>query len=374
MEPKNICIITSNNFYSSAGAEKINLLLYKHFKSNYNSVNLIATKPLKEYLNIGAYYFPIQHLRKSEKHFLWLNPIIRTLRQLNRKQKIDIVVNIGIINENLDIYRFIKEVLEIPVIIYPIGGDYQIKSTTDYGISKNSSIFKNVKKIFNLVDKIVVPGNFMVEEISNCYDVELEKFKIIPNPVDVKYYSEKISFSFKEDYFIYIGRLVEKKGVDILINAFAIALRKGLNASLFIIGYGKEEANLKQLSQDLGVDKKVKFLGEQTGIIKLGLLKGAEAFIAPSRREPYGNTVIEAISAGIPVIVSLKEGHVDIPVKKSGGLFFNNIDNLALILNNREYKNQFEKRTILEYDWNESKILEKWGKVVEDCYTQLYNK
>ena len=65
-----------------------------------------------------------------------------------------------------------------------------------------------------------------------------------------------------EKIILFIGRLVENKGVHILLHAFSLVLKMCENAKLVIVGKGEMEYYLKSLANNLGIDKKVSFIGK----------------------------------------------------------------------------------------------------------------
>jgi glycosyltransferase involved in cell wall biosynthesis len=99
-----------------------------------------------------------------------------------------------------------------------------------------------------------------------------------------------------------LGRLHANKGFDVLLRA--LALLPG--ARLAIAGEGPERAALAALAAQLGVADRVAFLGwrEDTG----ALLAACDILVCPSRHEPLGNVVLEAWSAGRPVVAAAAQG------------------------------------------------------------------
>ncbi len=98
--------------------------------------------------------------------------------------------------------------------------------------------------------------------------------------------------------YIFVGRLVEAKAVDVLIRSFAW-VPKG---ELIIVGDGPLRGHLELLASKLGVLPRVKFLGLREDVSDI--LCTSDCLVLPSRREGFGLVIIEAFSAGIPVIVS----------------------------------------------------------------------
>ncbi|MGH7066452.1 MAG: glycosyltransferase, partial [Acetobacteraceae bacterium] len=94
------------------------------------------------------------------------------------------------------------------------------------------------------------------------------------------------------------GRLHPDKGFDVLIEAIA----RLPGATLLIAGEGPEEESLRTLAAAAGVASRVHFLGWRNDAG--ALLRAADLFICASRREPLGNVVLEAWSAGCPVLAT----------------------------------------------------------------------
>lgn len=115
----------------------------------------------------------------------------------------------------------------------------------------------------------------------------------------------------------YLGRLVPHKKVDVLIDAFSRARKEpGFPASeLLIVGDGLERAWLENAARGVPV----RFAGWLSGEEKIGALHSLDCLVLPSSYEPWGLVVNEALSSGVPVIVSeavgarhdLVEGHHD---------------------------------------------------------------
>lgn len=99
------------------------------------------------------------------------------------------------------------------------------------------------------------------------------------------------------------GRLHKVKGVDLALKAIA-----QLPEHVWIIaaGNGPEEASLRQLAKELGVDRRVVFTGWVNDITKLAA--ATDVWLAPSRWEPLGNTVLDAWAHALPVIASRATG------------------------------------------------------------------
>lgn len=105
---------------------------------------------------------------------------------------------------------------------------------------------------------------------------------------------------------IAVGRLVPMKGFDIAIKALASANQAAGRAiaELEIIGEGAERANLEHTVTATGQEKSVSFSGVLPNDLVLEKLEQADAVIVPSKFEPYGVVVLEALAHGRPVLAS----------------------------------------------------------------------
>ncbi len=109
-------------------------------------------------------------------------------------------------------------------------------------------------------------------------------------------------FSGRHPLLLGLGRLHDEKGFDVLLRALP-----GLpGATLVLAGDGPERATLARLAASLGVASRVVFAGWRRDVG--ALLAAADALVLPSRVEPLGNVIIEAWSAGRPVVAAAVAG------------------------------------------------------------------
>lgn len=104
--------------------------------------------------------------------------------------------------------------------------------------------------------------------------------------------------------FIWVGRLSSQKGLDILLVALSRVLARGKDFRLEIIGDGPLGPSLSQLCHRLGLDENVHFTGALAGGGIRPRLLEADVFILPSRYEGMSNAVLEAMEAGLPVLLT----------------------------------------------------------------------
>ena len=119
-----------------------------------------------------------------------------------------------------------------------------------------------------------------------------------------------------QQLFLFLGRLHEKKGVDLLIKAFASLGEK--RGQLVIAGPCADDNYLKHL-RELASDLPVIFTGMLSGNLKWGALRAADVFVLPSHQENFGIAIAEALACGTPVLISNKVNIWREVVKDRGG-------------------------------------------------------
>ncbi len=105
--------------------------------------------------------------------------------------------------------------------------------------------------------------------------------------------------------FLFLGRLHPKKGCDMLLEAFA-QMRSNDSISLILAGPDQVgwESDLRRQVTRLNLTNRVVFTGMLEGSMKQGAFANAEAFVLPSHQENFGISVVEALAARVPVLIS----------------------------------------------------------------------
>lgn len=104
--------------------------------------------------------------------------------------------------------------------------------------------------------------------------------------------------------FLFVGRLSKEKGLEDLLAAFRSVQQQLPKAKLLFAGPGSERDWLQSQAAAWGLGSSLTFLGNQTSEEIGELLESSTALILPSRKEPWGLVVNEALSYGCPVVVS----------------------------------------------------------------------
>lgn len=117
---------------------------------------------------------------------------------------------------------------------------------------------------------------------------------------------------------LFVGRLVEKKGLRCLLDAMPAVLRRFPDAFLTIAGFGPEKASLRAHARTLGLESNIRFLGAVPQAELPALYRRAALFVAPFVRarsgdeEGLGLVTLEAIACGCPIVVSALPAVMDV--------------------------------------------------------------
>jgi polysaccharide pyruvyl transferase CsaB len=110
-----------------------------------------------------------------------------------------------------------------------------------------------------------------------------------------------------------VGRLVKIKGIDYAIRAMTQVVKAEPRAHLVIIGQGPEEARLRELTAELGLDKHVTFGGFRSDIPDC--MRAFDCFISPSQSEGLGLNILEAMATRLPVVITSVGGIRDYAIE-----------------------------------------------------------
>ena len=148
----------------------------------------------------------------------------------------------------------------------------------------------------------VTANSILLKELANRSFPRVP-ISVITNGIDTDFYTPAISFPVSPFNILFVGRLIQRKGVNYLLQAFA-KLRMEKEAVLTIAGTGNLNDVLKKQTDELCLTDSVYFLGELRGKDLLKAYQSANVFVLPSLNEGMSNALLEAMACGLPVIVT----------------------------------------------------------------------
>lgn len=227
-------------------------------------------------------------------------------------------------------------------------------------------IKKKVRFVYPLFSKIFTKADY-IQAISNYLanwgrDMGAKcPVEVVPNGVDINKFKSQISNlkNTEEKILITASRLVKKNAIDDVIKALQYLPE---NVKFLILGDGPEKENYSLLVTRYGLQKRVSFLGFIDHSEMMKYFEKADIFIRPSLSEGMGNSFVEAMAVGIPVIATPVGGIPDFLKDGETGLFckVNNPKSIAekvkLYFKNDELREKIIKNAkemvIKNYDWN----------------------
>lgn len=133
-------------------------------------------------------------------------------------------------------------------------------------------------------------------------------FELIPNFIPIPSFTLKTKQIVSRRDILYLGRLHPKKGIENLIQAFALLrMEHESTQRLIIAGTGDRTyvEQLRQFSSQLPCNDYVKFVGHVDGVAKARLYQSSRLLVLPSYSENFGNVVLESLCFGTPVVSSI---------------------------------------------------------------------
>jgi glycosyltransferase involved in cell wall biosynthesis len=121
-------------------------------------------------------------------------------------------------------------------------------------------------------------------------------------------------------YILCVAELQEYKAIDVLLHAAVPLLTSDPSLTLVLAGDGPLRADLESLASRLGVRRQTMFLGTQGAPEIARLLRGCEAMVLPSRMEPFGIALIEAMACKAPVVATKIGGIPEIVEHEMSGI------------------------------------------------------
>jgi len=222
---------------------------------------------------------------------------------------------------------------------------------------------KPVVNYLRMWDKIAAQRPDVMLSISKAVQERVTKYYdrdslIIYPPVDTRNFKVQDSKIKKEDYFLFVSRLVPYKKAGLAVEAF-----NNLGLPLVIIGAGSEEKKLRFLAK-----KNITFLKNLTDAELAHYYQNARSLIFPGE-EDFGIVMVEAQAAGIPVVAYKKGGALDIITEGKTGLFFDEQSSESLIQAVRKLnKVKFIRENIVESTgkFSKEKFKKEFKKLVEE--------
>lgn len=196
--------------------------------------------------------------------------------------------------------------------------------STEYGRCGNNFHGGNSNRIRHLEwlgsycsERVISVSNALKTEAMWIYSIPESKMDVVYNgiscadfdnwvdPGDVR---RQYGVGPMDPMVLMVGRMVFQKGPDLLINAIPYILHYYPGAKFVFAGDGEMRQEVEHQARCIGVSHATRFLGKQNAWALRDLFKSTDCVCVPSRNEPFGIVILEAWSAGKPVVATVNGG------------------------------------------------------------------
>ncbi len=176
--------------------------------------------------------------------------------------------------------------------------------------------------------RVICCSQYMREELQHVFHTPEDKIKVLPNGILPKAYqvSEpdrglRRRFAADDEQIVFfVGRLVQEKGVQVLLEAVPLIIEQFPRTKFIIAGRGPYEEELHSHCDRLGLRERVNFTGYIDDRTRNHLYHFAACAVFPSLYEPFGTVALEGMAARTPVVVSDTGGLSEIVNHNENGL------------------------------------------------------
>lgn len=198
------------------------------------------------------------------------------------------------------------------------------------GVFAGSALLRRgLRAALRRADAVTVCSAYTAADLERRFGLEPGTAEVVPNGIDAGEAGGPDPGWLPERYLLGVGRLVETKGFDLLVEAFAAA---DLPADLRLVvgGDGPAREDLEELVRERGLTGRVLVPGRLSRPEVVTVMAGALALVVPSRVEAFGITILEGWRAGVPVVATSRGGPPEFLRDRVDGLLVDPLDASAL--------------------------------------------
>ena|ERR1041385_6864877 len=228
--------------------------------------------------------------------------------QLNRivKEFRPQVVNVHFPEHQIDSVLRLRKQIDFRLVVSLHGHDvHQFVNGNGLQNGKRAALLRRLTTLLRSADAVTAVSENLLGEALQIEPAIRTKARVIPNGVEVEHFAAAAAYQHRRPYIFAVGRLVQAKGFDLLIEAFA---RLKARPDLIIAGSGEEFAALQQQVRVLGLADSVHFFGQASPDEVAELIAGSLCVVISSRSESFGIVALEGLAAGKPVVATKTGG------------------------------------------------------------------
>ena len=228
-----------------------------------------------------------------------------------------------------------------------------------YGIKANPGLRLPTKLALNNAKKVIAVSQDLKQTAIEL-GVQADKIIVIPTGVSLSAFPYNPN-SARSPQVLFVGSLIKRKGLNILLDAFSKIHSQFPNIKLVIVGEGEEKSNILFQADNLNIASDIIYMGTKSQFEISQLMRESKVFVLPSLEEGQGAVLVEAMASGTPCIGS-RVGGIPGVIDSSTGLLFSpgNSDelarNLIVLLSDLELWNRLSingrRKAESQYSWS----------------------
>lgn len=174
-------------------------------------------------------------------------------------------------------------------------------------------------------ERVITVSEFSRRQLVETLGVPPDRIEVVPNGIDRRFAPgagdrvRRRHGLLEGPVALFLGGLKPRKNLALLLDAWREVASARADARLLIAGAGPLESSLGRRAVALGLGGRVVFAGRITEAEKVGYYNAADLFVSPSSLEGFGFTVGEAMSCGLPVVVSDRGALPELVAHGEGG-------------------------------------------------------
>jgi glycosyltransferase involved in cell wall biosynthesis len=287
------------------GAETQVVRLATRLKLRGWEVSVVSLMPPKAYVeDLEAAGIPVFSLGIRRK---WpdLRPVLRLTRIIRKRQPH--IIHSFMVHANL-LARLVRLFAPVPVLICSA-------RNVDEGGRLREILYRLTDPLCDLTTQVSQDG---LERYVRVGAVPRHKIRYIPNGVDTERFKPNLEDRLKVrkelgvDGFVWlaVGRFDPPKDYPNMLQAFARVINKHSNTMLLIAGDGPLRETMENMARELGIERRIKFLGIRRDVPQL--MNAVDAYVMSSSWEGMPNVLLEASATGLPIVATNVGGNSEV--------------------------------------------------------------
>ncbi len=329
MKDKNICLISRSLYPHPISKHTQNMKTFEGWLRFWTNIVVVSQCQSGElctshYKNIHGVLLPLMKNKYFNVAYFTITGFFK-IRQLHKQYDFDIY---QASDAGGAILALIVSRIYGKKFVFEVQGDI-----FDYPSQVGGKVHSSLVKFFSEIivkkaDYIRIVSPFLYDPLDR-FGINREKIFLVPPRCDSTLFSEKNvakdkpKILCKNQYnLLFVGNLLIAKGVDILLEAFALIVRENPDIGLIFVGDGEEKSRLEARAKELGIDEKVFLLGRVEYNLIPTFMYYSDILILPSIEEGVGRVLLEAMSLNLPIVASNVGGIPLVIDNNKDGLLF----------------------------------------------------